>query len=257
MLLKDKKLVIIGGTSGIGLSAARVFVAAGARVAIVGNIKNDILPVQHELGTNAVVMFGEPTKPDCAKKAIERCILHFDGFDGLLHAAGGSGRKMGDGPLHEMSLEGWFKTIDLNLTSTMYANQAAIRQFLAQAAATGATTGGTILNISSMLSFSPSPKFFSTHAYSAAKAGIENFSKSVAAFYSTDNIRVNVLAPALAETPTAHRASQHAEIMDFLRKHRDGSPEDLAGLALYFMSSESAAVSGQLVAVDGDWRGRD
>lgn len=253
MLLKDKKLVIIGGTSGMGLSAARAFVKAGARVAIVGNVKNDILPVQHELGTSAVVMFGDATKHDCAKKAIERCILHFDGFDGLYHVAGGSGRKLGDGPLHEMTNEGWFKTIDLNLTSTMYSNQAAVRQFLNQ------KTGGTILNMGSVLGFSPAPKFFSTHAYAAAKAAIEGFSKSVAAFYATDDIRVNVITPALVETPMSQRASQNEEIMAFIREKqalgegRIGSPDDLDGLAVYFMSDLSKFTTGQVVAVDGGW----
>ena len=62
--------------------------------------------------------------------AILTCIEEFGSFDGLYHVAGGSGRKMGDGPLHELTLEGWNKTLELNLTSLMLSNKAAIKNLL-------------------------------------------------------------------------------------------------------------------------------
>jgi NAD(P)-dependent dehydrogenase (short-subunit alcohol dehydrogenase family) len=113
----------------------------------------------------------------------------------LYHVAGGSGRKFGDGPLHELTLEGWNKTLELNLTSLMLSNQAAVKKFLEL------KKSGTILNMGSVLGFSPSPKYFSTHAYAATKAAIIGFSKSIAAYYAKDDIRINVIAPALVETP--------------------------------------------------------
>ncbi|HEX3164603.1 MAG TPA: SDR family oxidoreductase, partial [Chitinophagaceae bacterium] len=60
------------------------------------------------------------------------CIEEFGSFDGLYHVAGGSGRKFGDGPLHELTMEGWNKTLELNLTSLMLSNQAAVKKFLEQ-----------------------------------------------------------------------------------------------------------------------------
>jgi NAD(P)-dependent dehydrogenase (short-subunit alcohol dehydrogenase family) len=132
-------------------------------------------------------------------------------------------------------------------------NQAAIRQFLKQ------QSEGTILNMGSVLGFSPSPVFFSTHAYAAAKSAVIGFSKSVAAYYAKDSIRINVIAPALVETPMAQRAAEDEEILSFIKTKqpldggRIGHPADLDGLAVYFMSDSSKFTTGQVVAVDGGW----
>jgi len=190
---------------------------------------------------------------NCAPEAIDECMTVFGGFDGLFHVAGGSGRKWGDGPLHELTTEGWLQTFDLNLTALMYSNRAAVQHWLRT------KTGGAVLNMSSVLGFSPSPQFFNTHAYAAAKAAIIGFSKSVAACYAQDNIRVNVIAPGLMETPMSQRAVQDEQIMAFVRRKqpldggRAGQPEDINGLAVYFMSDQSRFTTGQVIAVDGGW----
>lgn len=252
-LLADKKIVVIGGTAGIGLSAAKAFIAGGAKVIVVGRNKDSVARAGRELGKNAQAVSADATHPDTATNAIEICLQKFDGFDGLYHVAGGSGRKMGDGPLHELTLDGWNKTLELNLTSLMLADQAAIKKFLELKKA------GTILNMASVLGFSPSPKYFATHAYASAKAGIIGLSKSIAAYYAKDDIRVNVIAPALVETPMAQRAANDEEILSFIKTKqpldggRIGQPEDLDGLAVYFMSDQSKFTTGQVVAVDGGW----
>ena len=251
--LRNKNVVIIGGTTGIGLSAAKAFIAEGARVVVVGRNKESVSAAKDILKDNAEVFSADAIHGDTAEKAIEVCIEKFKSFDGLYHVAGGSGRKMGDGPLHELTLEGWNKTLELNLTSLMLSNQAAIKKFLELKA------GGTILNMSSVLGFSPSPKYFSTHAYAASKAAIIGFSKSIAAFYAKDNIRINVIAPALVETPMAQRAANDEEILSFIKTKqpldagRIGKPEDTDGLAVYFMSEQSKFTTGQVIAVDGGW----
>src|SRR5262245_50955966 len=183
--LKNKNIVIIGGTTGIGFSAAKAFIEQGAKVVVAGRNEENVDKAKLELGKNAHAVCADARVPGAAVDAINVCIEKFGDFDGLYHVAGGSGRKMGDGPLHELSLDGWNKTLELNLTSLMLSNQAAIKKFLELKKA------GTILNMGSVLGFSPSPKYFSTHAYAAAKAAIIGFSKSIAAYYAKDNIRVN------------------------------------------------------------------
>jgi len=252
--LEDKTIVIMGGTTGLGLSAAKAFVSQGARIVVVGRNPDSCDEAQKQLGSQvAAAIQGDASQPATAKKAIHRAISHFGSFDGLYHVAGGSGRKYGDGPLHELTVEGWNKTFELNLTSLMLSNQAAVQQFLKQ------KTGGTILNVGSVLGYSPSPKYFTTHAYAATKSAIIGFTKSIAAYYAKDNIRVNILAPALVETPMSQRASQDDVILNFVKTKqpldggRNGQPTDLDGAAVYFMSDYSKFTTGQVLAVDGGW----
>lgn len=252
-MLKDKNIVIIGGTTGLGLSAAKAFIANGAKLVVVGRSADSAEAAKKELGKNVLSLAADATNENTAVQAIDICINNFGSFDGLYHVAGGSGRKMGDGPLHELSLDGWNKTMELNLTSLMLSNQAAVKKFIEL------KKGGTILNMGSVLGYSPSPKYFVTHAYAAAKSAIIGFTKSIAAYYAGDDIRVNVIAPALVETPMAQRAANDEIILSFIRTKqpldggRIGQPGDLDGLATYFMSDLSKFTTGQCVAVDGGW----
>lgn len=251
--LKGKSLVIIGGTSGIGLAAAGAFIEEGARVVVVGLDNDSIEAARHVLPHSALVMSGNATQPDTATHAIEKCIEAYGSFHGLYHVAGGSGRKSGDGPLHELTLAGWEQTINLNLTSLMLSNQAAVRKFLEL------KSGGSILNVGSVLGYSPSPQYFVTHAYAASKAAVDGFTRSIASYYAPYGIRINTLAPGLIETPMSTRAASDPSIMSFIKTKqplgdgRIGRPGDLAGAAVYFMSDQSAFTTGQILAVDGGW----
>ncbi|HYG77939.1 MAG TPA: SDR family oxidoreductase, partial [Planctomycetota bacterium] len=107
--------------------------------------------------------------------------------------------------------------------------------------------------------YSPSPLHFATHAYAAAKAAIIGFTKSCAAYYAPKNIRFNVLAPGLVETPMSQRAAGDATIQKFIATKqpldggRIGKPDDLDAAAVYFLSDQSRFVTGQVLAVDGGW----
>jgi len=130
-------------------------------------------------------------------------------FTASTNVAGGSGRKLGDGPLHELTDQGWQSTIDLNLSSLIFSNRAATRQFLDQ------NTGGTILNMSSVARLVTFASSFRHACLRCAKSAVIGFSKAVAAYYAARNIRCNVLAPALVETPMAQRAAKDDRILRF------------------------------------------
>ena len=251
--LDNKTIVIVGGTTGLGLAAAKAFVAEGARVVVVGRNADSVSQAETALGQAARGLAGDATGPQTAPKAIDLAKREFGGFDGLYHVAGGSGRSIGDGPLHEISDDGWRQTIDLNLTSVFNSNRAALREL----AALG--QGGVILNMTSVLADSPAPKHFATHAYAAAKAGIVGLTKSAAAHYATHNIRVNAIAPALVSTPMSGRAQVDDEIMSFIKNKqpldggRIGVPEDLDGAAVLLISDAAKFITGQVLAVDGGW----
>lgn len=236
----------------MGLSAAQAFLREGANVIAIGR-NPESAEQARELLKNAVVETGDATEAGTALKTIESCIKRFGGFDGLYHVAGGSGRRFGDGPLHELTKEGWDYTLSINLTSLMWSNQAAVQTFLKR------KTSGTILNMGSVLGYSPSPKYFVTHAYAAAKSAAIGFTRSIASFYARHDIRVNMLAPGLIETPMARRAAEDETIISFIKTKqpldggRIGEPADLDGAAVYFMSDHSRFTTGQILTIDGGW----
>jgi len=211
MNFKNTAYIIMGGTTGMGLAAAVALKSEGAEVLVVGRNEESCTKAAETLGKGSIALSGDATHPKTVRTAIQRAHDAFGSITGLFHVAGGSGRKWGDGPLDKISLEGWNKTMELNLTSMMLSNQAMVNYFLEH------KIPGTILNMGSVLGYSPSPKYFTTHAYAAAKSAIIGFSKSIASYYAEYGIRVNVVAPSLFITPMAKRAAEDDEILSFLK----------------------------------------
>jgi NAD(P)-dependent dehydrogenase (short-subunit alcohol dehydrogenase family) len=251
--LVGQVIVIVGGTAGLGRSAAEACVQAGARVVVVGRNAEHVAQTDHALGEHGRAMTGDATDPQTAPQAIELANSAFGACTGLYHVAGGSGRRFGDGPLHELTDEGIDATVRLNLTSLMYSNRAAAQHFRT----TG--QGGVVLNMGSVLGFSPAPAWFATHVYAATKAAVVGFSKSCAAYYASEDIRFNVIAPALFETPMAERAANNEAIQRYIRTKqpldggRIGQPEDADQAAVFLLSPEAKFITGQVLSVDGGW----
>jgi len=252
--MHGQTIVIIGGTGGLGLSAANAFASRGARLVLVGRDPDDAAAAVRQLGeSNAARLVGDAVDPTTAQRAVELAVERFGRLDGLYHVAGGSGRSQGDAPLDALSDEGIDFTIDLNLKSVLYSNRAAVRQFLRQ------KSPGAVLNITSVLAWSPSPVHFATHVYAAAKAAVVGMTKAAAAYYAVHNIRFNAIAPALVETPMSQRSVGNATIREFIRHKQplDGgriaAPSDLDEAAVFFLSDASKYVTGQVLAVDGGW----
>jgi NAD(P)-dependent dehydrogenase (short-subunit alcohol dehydrogenase family) len=243
--LANKRCLIVGGTSGIGLVAARRFVEEGTRLVVAGLASPPaidgltFLPCDAASEAQVETLFTETTK-------------RLGGLDVLYHVAGSSGRRHGDGALHECTDVGWHATMDANLKSVFLTNRAAVRQFLNQKA------GGVILNMSSVLALDPSPRYFDTVAYAASKGGIITMSRQIAARYAADKIRVNVLAPGLIDTTMAERAVNDPTIRAFLEVKQPlgpgpGKPEDCADAAVFLCSDEARLITGIVLPIDGGW----
>ncbi len=243
----------MGGTTGMGLAAALALQKKGAKILVIGRSEESCENAKEQLNTNCLVLSGDATKPETMEKAIAMAHEKWGAITGLFHVAGGSGRRFGDGPLDKMTLEGWNKTFELNLTSMMLSNKAMVNYFLEH------NKAGVILNMGSVLGYSPSPKHFVTHAYASAKSAIIGFSKSIASYYATNNIRINVIAPSLFATPMAKRAVEDDEIQAFLKTKqpldggRPGKSDDIDTAVLMFLSPSSKFITGQVLAVDGGW----
>jgi NAD(P)-dependent dehydrogenase (short-subunit alcohol dehydrogenase family) len=252
--LANKRALIVGGTSGIGLAAARRFLEEGARLVIAGN--------SEEAGAAALLQLkdvGSASFFPCDAREIDEVTALFantvfllGGLDVLYHVAGISGRRFGDGPLHECTDEGWDATLSANLTSTFCTNRAVVRQFLKQ------SSPGSILNMASVLAIAPSPHYFDTCAYAATKGGIIALSRLAAARYAAAGIRVNVIAPGLIDTPMSARAVADPAIRQFLRTKQPltagpGRPDDCGDAAVFLCSDEARFITGVVLPVDGGW----
>jgi NAD(P)-dependent dehydrogenase (short-subunit alcohol dehydrogenase family) len=247
-LLAGKRCLIVGGTSGIGLAAAKRFLNEGARLAIAGlpsDTPDQLTPAVPVYPCDAV---------DVAQvtELFKQSLAHLGGLDVMYHVAGGSGRKHGDGPLHECTDAGWQAALDMNLRSTFLTNRAAVQHFL------GNRQPGAILNMASVLAVSPSPGYFDTVAYTAAKGGIIAMSRLAAARYAAEAIRVNVIAPGLIDTPMSTRACGDPAIVQYLRTKQPlaggpGQPEDCSDAAVFLCSDAARLITGVVLPVDGGW----
>lgn len=250
--LANLSVLIVGGTSGLGLAAAHACKREGANLTVVGKSDAYLDQAADALDLKTILA-GDATDSALAERAVEQAVSSFGRLDGVFHVAGGSGRRWGDGPLDSISDDAWRQTLDANLTSLFYTNRAVVRQLLK------AGQGGSVVNISSVLSVSPSPGYFATHAYAAAKAAVIGLTKSCASYYAPDNIRFNAISPGLVKTPASQRAVQDPEIAAYIQRKqpldggRIGSPQDLDGAVVYFLSAESCFVTGQILSVDGGW----
>ncbi|MFW5831577.1 MAG: SDR family NAD(P)-dependent oxidoreductase [Prolixibacteraceae bacterium] len=250
----NQVFIIMGGTTGIGFAATQALHTKGARLVVVGLDAESCENIRQLYNTEKVVVLqGDACDSQTINSAIKTADEKFGNINGLLHIAGGSGRKYGDGPLDQITDEGWQYTLNLNLTSVMLSNRAMVKYFIQK------KIPGTILNTGSVLAISPSPKYFATHAYAAAKSALIGFSKSVASYYAAENIRVNIISPGLFETPMARRAVNDGNIKSYLQTKqpldggRPGKPDDLINAVLLFLSPGSKFITGQVLAVDGGW----
>jgi NAD(P)-dependent dehydrogenase (short-subunit alcohol dehydrogenase family) len=252
--LRDKRCLIVGGTTGLGFAAARRFLEEGARVVVAGRSADKGAAATQILRALGPVHFVtcDATQSSHVETLPRQTLTLLGGLDVLYHVAGISGRRHGDGPLHECTDDGWQATLDANLKSTFLTNRAAVRHFLSQ------RQPGVILNMASVLGFAPSPRYFDTYAYAATKGGIIAMSRLAAARYAPDGIRVNVLAPGLIDTPMAQRATHDPAVVAFLRTKQPlaggpGRPEECADAAVFLCSGEARLITGAVLPVDGGW----
>lgn len=243
------RVLLVSGTTGIAAATAARALERGARVVLVG--LGEPPPLAAEL------VAGDLRVPGVAEQAVGRCVERFGRLDGLFNVAGISGRRFGDGPLHECTDEGWATTLETNLGTTFRLTRAALRQMLAQPPGPDGQRGA-VVHMASALALSPEPRHFATHAYAASKAAVLGLVRSMAAYYAPHRIRVNAVAPGLVRTPMSERAQRDPEILRLLatRQPLAGDLLDadaVARAALFLLSAEAAGVTGDTLLVDGGW----
>ena len=253
----DGRTVLVTGTTGIAAAAARALADEGANVFVTSRTQEHVDELLSLLGDRCAGQVADLPQEAAVQSVVDTCVARFGRLDCVYNVAGISGRRFGDGPLHEMTLDGWHTVMANNATSQFLMCRAAVRQMLTQKPdASGGR--GAILTMSSVLSRHPSPGYFATHAYAASKGAIEAFTRAAAAYYATQGIRLNAIAPALVATPMSRRAQTDPDIVAFATRKQPLAagllaPEDLVGTALYLLSDDARVITGQVIDVDGGW----
>ena len=253
----DGRSCLVTGSTGIAAAAALALHAEGARVFVVSRTAEHVDDLLRALGPTCAGRRADLTEEAAVDALIGECVERFGRLDCVYNVAGISGRRFGDGPLHEMTLDGWSQTLVNNATSQFLVCRAAVRQMLTQAPAKNGQRGA-ILTMSSALARHPAAEHFATHGYAASKGAIESFSRAAAAYYAPYGIRVNVIAPGLVATPMSRRAQDDPQLMAYVGRRQPLAggalaPTDLAGAALFLLSDDARIVTGQVIAVDGGW----
>jgi NAD(P)-dependent dehydrogenase (short-subunit alcohol dehydrogenase family) len=245
------RVLLITGSTGIAEATALKAAERGDSIFVISRNETHCLDLCARL-RDAGYYACDLTNERGVEEALTACLNRFGGIDAVFNVAGISGRSFGDGPLHECSTEGWTVTLDSNLKSIFLVCRGVLKYWL------GAERAGTILNMASVLAFSPQAQHFATHAYAASKGGIISMSLAMAAYYAPQQIRVNVIAPALVRTPMSARAQTNPELLDYIAHKQPLSggmleADDVARAALFLLSDESRHMTGQVITVDGGW----
>jgi NAD(P)-dependent dehydrogenase (short-subunit alcohol dehydrogenase family) len=241
--------VVVTGSRGMAAGLVEALDKQGIFTFLLGGEESDGAALQartnHVAGFAAIDLRDETAVESGFQKAKESLGTVTD----VVAIAGGSGRSFGDTAIHDMSREAWDKTLELNLTTTFLTAREAIKSFMNNG-------GGSLILTSSVLAASPSPRFFKTHAYATAKAGITGLMTALAASYIDYGIRVNAIAPGLVATPMAARAATDPEIAKFVDQKQPliGAQIPISELVSGFLFLlENKAITGQLITIDGGW----
>ena len=242
-LLESKVAIVTGGSRGIGRAICQSFAENGCDVAFTYNNSKEsaenLVSDLNDLGIKSISYKSDASNYDDSVKLVDNVISDFGKIDILVNNAG----IKKDNLLMRMNKEDFDSVINTNLSSVFNLTKASIRTFLKQ-------RSGSIINISSVVGVKGNA---GQSNYSASKAGIIGFSKSVALELGSRNIRSNVIAPGFIETDMTDSLSE--DVINSWRESiplkRSGSPSDVGNACVFLASDLSNYITGQVLHVDG------
>jgi 3-oxoacyl-[acyl-carrier protein] reductase len=243
MMLRGKKAIVTGGSRGIGNAIVREFLANGATVYSIsrttaGN-QAELEAVARNAGGSLQWHAADVGEEEVFTKAVDAIVAEAGQIDVLVNNAG----ITRDGLIFRMQTADWEAVLKANLTSAFIASRAVSRAMIRQ-------RGGSIISISSVSGMMGNAGQVN---YSASKAGLIGFSKSLAREVASRGVRVNAIAPGFIETDMTRALGQRARdgLMDQIPLGRAGTAADVAALAAFLASDAAAYITGQVIPVDG------
>ena len=242
-LLKNKSVVITGGSRGIGKAIAKKFAQNGANLAItcikMSDESLELIKYLESFGVKAKAYESDASDFQSAIKLAENVFNDFGSIDVLVNNAG----ITKDNLLLRMSEEDFNDVMKVNMNSVFNNTKAVLRQMLKQ-------KNGSIINLSSVVGVKGNA---GQSNYSSSKAAIIGFTKSIALELGSRNIRCNAIAPGFIETEMT-KALQQDQINEWAASiplKRSGKPEDVANTTLFLASDMSSYITGQVMNVCG------
>jgi len=243
MLLEGKIALVTGASRGIGRAVALTLAKEGAKVAInyAGNEKaaEDVKKAIEDMGGEAFVIGADVSKSEGAENLVAKTVEKFGGLDILVNNAG----ITRDGLLARMKDEDFDAVINTNLKGVFYTTRAATKIMMK-------ARKGRVINMASVVGIIGNA---GQANYSAAKAGVIGFTKTVAKELAGRGITANAVAPGFIETDmTAVLSDKAKEAMEAnIPLKRGGKPEDVANAVLFLASDMASYITGQVINVDG------
>ena len=232
------KIVITGGSRGIGRACVERFSREGHQVAFIyKSSHNQANELKEKLGV--IPICADISKSDEAPKAVASAIETLGGIDVLINNAGIAQIKL----FTDITDDDWSNMIGANLTGCFYVTRAAVKQMIAQ-------KNGRIINIGSM--WGKTGASCETH-YSASKAGLRGLTMALAKELGPSGITVNAIEPGVIRTDMNAALDENtlAELCEQTPMCKIGEPEDVANLAYFLASAEAGFITGQIIGVDG------
>ncbi len=241
--LQGKVAFITGGGSGIGAATAERFAQEGARVVICGRRMEPLDEVVNRIragGGEAAAMQVDVSSEDAFVGALEKVAQEYGQLDILVNNA----MAFTWGSIEEMDTEQWRANFTTSVDGTFWGTRTAMKLMKAH--------GGSIVNLSSICGELGTPWM---SGYSASKAAVTNFSRAAAAEGAPDGVRVNVVIPAVVETPATEGMladeNSRKSTEKLIPMGRVGQPEELANAILFLASDQSSYITGATLPVDG------
>lgn len=245
--VQQKKIMVTGGSGGLGKSVAEGLLEAGAEVVVFGTSEKASQTEREfrQRGLNAHSVIGDLSEEAALTRCFEEALVALDGtIDVLVNAAGILRR----GRSEDFSIADWNTVMDLNLTATFLLSQLAARNMIQRG------KGGKIINFASLVSFFGGQ---TVPAYAASKGGVAQLTKALCNDWAKYGINVNAIAPGYFNTPMNAASfddeKRSSEIVGRIPLGRWGEPEDLKGIAIFLSSSASDYISGAVIPVDGGY----